>query len=247
MLDFFATSRLSWHSLWIVFTGCNKKMGMWFPLDVVCLNHCNQQWLKVIDEALPSLLHVPPHADDILPGQEQFWQSFDISQPAWYWSTFLMWSHRQKSSSTSLTKMTFPVSGFFAGGPDIFWSLRLSQRCSGWSFKKWDMWNLFWYINVSKRGNPRRLVWRCTLMESEPQIFLKKCPKLSFFFFLDLSFSVRVCLMSELVHFCQTRAVQEQSRRMGLLCSYTSSLNHLLKLFVRQYKKAAEVRIVPKV
>lgn len=143
---------------------------MWFPLYVVCLNCCNQQWLKVTDEALPSLLHVPPHTDDILSRHEQFWQSFDISQPAWYWSTFLMWYCRQKSSSNAPIKRTFPVSGFFAGGPDIFWSLKLrSQRCSGCRFKKWDVWAFFCQTNVSKRGNPRGIVWRCTLMESEPQ------------------------------------------------------------------------------
>lgn len=156
--------------------------------------------------------------NDILPGQEQFWQSFDISQTAWYWSTFLMWSHRHKSSHASPTKRTFPVSGFFPGGPDIFWSLRLrSQRCSGWGFKKWDIWGLFCYTNVRKRRNPRGLVWRCTLMEFETQM-IKDCPELKlvvffhFFFFLYLSFSVHVCLMSELVHFRQTGAAQEQRR-----------------------------------
>lgn len=101
--------------------------------------------------------------------------------------------------------------GFFAGGPDIFRSLRLrNQRCSGWSFKKWDMWGLFCYTNVSKKGNPRGLVWRCTLMKSEPQFFLKNCPKLSlgrggggvwFFFIFGFEFSC-ACLMSKLVHFC---------------------------------------------
>lgn len=113
MLGFSATSRLSWCSLCIVLTGCNKWTGMWFPLDVVCLSHCNQQWLKVTDKALPSLHHVLPRTDDIFPGQERFWQSFDISQPAWCCSTFLMWSHRQKSSSTSPTERTSPVSGLF--------------------------------------------------------------------------------------------------------------------------------------
>lgn len=136
--------------------------------------------LRLQTKLSPSLLRVSPHTADILPGQEQFWQSFDISQPAWYWSTFLMRSRRQKSSSASPAKRTAPISGFFAEGPDICWSLRLRiQRCSGQSFKKQDLWNLFCYTNVSNRRNPRGPVWRCTLIQSEPQIF-KYCPKLLF-------------------------------------------------------------------
>lgn len=131
----------------------------------------------------PSLLRVSPLTADILPGQEEFWQSFDISQPAWYWSTFLMWSRRQKSSSTSPAKRTSPISGFFAEGPDICWSLGLRiQRCSGQSLKKQDLWTLFCYTNVSNRRNPRGLIWRCTLIESEPQIF-KYCSEPLFCWF----------------------------------------------------------------
>lgn len=54
-------------------------------------------------------------------------------------------------------------------------------------------------------------------MEFETQM-IKDCPELKlvvffhFFFFLYLSFSVHVCLMSELVHFRQTGAAQEQRR-----------------------------------
>lgn len=163
--------------------------------------------------------------DDILPGQEQFWQSFDISQPAWYWSTFLMWSRRHKSSHASLTKRTFPVSGFFPGGPDIFWSLRLrSQRCSGWGFKKWDMWGLFCYTNVRKRRNPRGLVWRCTLMEFETQM-IKDCPEIKLVVFFHFFFFF--CIWDFLFMFvwCQS-----------------------LFIFVRQeqHKSRDERRIVPK-
>lgn len=150
---------------------------------MVCLNCCNHQWLKVTDEALS--LPAPCFSTHswYSPWQEQFWQSFDISQPAWYWSTFLMWSRRQKSSSTSPAKRTSPISGFFAEGPDICWSLGLRiQRCSGQSLKKQDLWTLFCYTNVSNRRNPRGLIWRCTLIESEPQIF-KYCSELLFCWF----------------------------------------------------------------
>lgn len=132
--------------------------------------------------------------DYILPGQEQFWQSFDISQPAWYWSTFLMWSPRHKSSHASPTKRTFPVSGFF------FLEVLTFSEAWGWEVRdaqdeglKNGICEACFAIQMSgKRRNPGGLVQRCTLMEFETQI-KKGYPKLNlvvFFHFLFFFFSV---------------------------------------------------------
>lgn len=161
--------------------------------------------------------------DYILPGQEQFWQSFDISQPACTDQHF--WCDLAGTNQATLPrpKGHSLSQGFLPGGPDIFWSPRLrSQRCSGWGFRKWDMWGLFCYTNVRKRRNPRGFIWRCTLMEFKTQT-VKDCPKLNLVVFFHFFLCIWVFLWM---------LVQCQS----------------LLIFVRQeqYKSRYEGRIVPK-
>lgn len=150
---------------------------------MVCLNCCNHQWLKVTDEALS--LPAPRFST-------HSWYSpwaGAVLAIIWHLTACLVLINISDVISQAKIKLHFPakrtspISGFFAEGPDICWSLGLRiQRCSGQSLKKQDLWTLFCYTNVSNRRNPRRLIWRCTLIESEPQIF-KYCSEPLFCWF----------------------------------------------------------------
>lgn len=152
---------------------------------------------------------------------------------AWYWSTFLMRSRRQKSSSASLTKRTFPVSGDFL--------LEVLTFSEAWGWEVGDahdgvlrnrMCEACFAIWMSVKGEIQE-DWSGNAPWWNLNIRFKICPKLSLvflwfgLFFLDLCFSVHVCLMSELAHFCQPGAVQEyrQRQRTGMICRQTSRLN----------------------